>query len=365
MPKKKKTKYEEPVPKRPHRNMKAKIVFDPSDTHIPKKRSKYSYTNKKPTEATTIKKTTNDEKKQQDTTKSKSLSVNPLTEVTELLDSMSTEINTISQIHSPKKSQGKRVTPKVTLDKSKNCFICSTILGKTELIDCPICFIKAHKHCLIVSEPMWKFKLDLGPWFCKECRKQNCHKCLKDESQSEILRRCITCEVGLHKSCYESYEIKPLHKLETDMYVCIPCMNLATQINPEEEDVVEPEQFDINDDVKSRTSSIMSISSDKDDTDSETNISDSSSEYSKNDESLIPNISKWTKLEVIKYLLEKLPKEIVHQINKYDLDGQALLLLQRTDIVSNMGMKLGHALAFYKHVRILQSQSTHYRVYWE
>jgi len=95
-------------------------------------------------EATTIKKTTNDGRKQQDSTKSKSPSV---TEVTELLDCMSSEINTISQIHSPIKLQVKRVTPKVTLDTSKNCFICSKILGNTELIDCPICFIKGSNNC--------------------------------------------------------------------------------------------------------------------------------------------------------------------------------------------------------------------------
>ncbi|XP_060857446.1 histone-lysine N-methyltransferase 2A-like [Metopolophium dirhodum] len=363
MPKNKQINYEEPIPKRPHRNMKAKIVFDPSDTHIPKKRSKHSYTNKKPMEATTIKKTTNDGRKQKDTTKSKCPSV---TDVTELLDCMSTEINTISQIHSPIQLQVKRVTPKVTLDTSKNCCICSKILGKTELIDCPICFIKVHKHCLVVSEPMWKFKLDMGPWFCKQCRKHNCHKCLRDESQSEILRRCITCEVGLHIICYESYEIKPLHKLETDMYVCIPCMTLATQINPEEEeDVVEAVQFDVDDNVKSCPSSIVSISSDSDDTGSESNTSDNSSEYYKYDKPQIPNISKWTKKQVFEYLSEKLPKETAHQIIKYDLDGQALLLLQRTDIVSNMGLKLGHALALYKQVRILQSQSTLCRIFWE
>jgi len=71
------------------------------------------------------------------------------------------------------------------------------------------------------------------------------------------------------------------------------------------------------DDVKSRTSSIMSISSDTDDTDSESNISDNSSECYKSDESQIPNISRWTKKQVFEYLLEKLPKAIVHQIIKY------------------------------------------------
>jgi len=71
------------------------------------------------------------------------------------------------------------------------------------------------------------------------------------------------------------------------------------------------------DDVKSHTSSIVSISSDNDDTDSDSNKSDSSSEYNKNDEFKIPNISKWTKKQVLEYLSERLPKEIVQQITKY------------------------------------------------
>jgi len=54
------------------------------------------------------------------------------------------------------------------------------------------------------------------------------------------MHHCVSCDVGLHNTCYESYEIKPLHKVEPDMYVCIPCMTLATQINQEEvEEVAE------------------------------------------------------------------------------------------------------------------------------
>lgn len=58
--------------------------------------------------------------------------------------------------------------------------------------------------------------------------------------------RCITCKVGLHAECYEWYDIKPLHKLKTDMYICIPCMTLATQrvpgVEKEEEDEGEDEE---------------------------------------------------------------------------------------------------------------------------
>lgn len=152
MPKKKIIDLVGPVSDRPHRNMvsidlpmklcilllldffklqKAKVVFDPSDIHIPKKKNKYSFKKKKPIAATTVKKTTNGSTKKQDTTRS-------VNSVTESLDSLSTEIKTISPIH----STGKSVTQKT----SKNCFICSKISGNTELIDCPICLIKGSNN---------------------------------------------------------------------------------------------------------------------------------------------------------------------------------------------------------------------------
>jgi len=89
----------------------------------------------------------NDGRKQQDRTESKCPVINPLTEVSELLDCSSTEISTTSQINSPLNVQVKSVTPKVTLDTSKNCFICLKILEKTDLIGCLICSIKGNNDC--------------------------------------------------------------------------------------------------------------------------------------------------------------------------------------------------------------------------
>jgi len=123
---------------------KAKVVFDPSDNHIPKKRAKYSYKNEKPVETSTVKKTKNDRtrirKKKRVKSKTKILPI------TELLDDLSTEINTKSPIVSPKNSPVKNDIIEVTQEKLKNCFICATISEKTELIDCPICLIKGNDN---------------------------------------------------------------------------------------------------------------------------------------------------------------------------------------------------------------------------
>jgi len=47
---------------------------------------------------------------------------------------------------------------------------------------------------------------------------------------------CVSCKVGLHSSCYESYTIKPMNKIDHDNFVCIPCLDLAIQIQQEEVD---------------------------------------------------------------------------------------------------------------------------------
>jgi len=65
----------------------------------------------------------------------------------------------------------------------------------------------------------------------------------------------------------------------------------------------------------------VSISSDEYDTDSKSYVSYScSSDYEKYDacqNNDIPNITKWTKEQVLEYLAEFLPQEIIDQIKKY------------------------------------------------
>lgn len=58
-----------------------------------------------------------------------------------------------------------------------------------------------------------------------------------------ILPRCPTCDVGLHRKCFESYDIKPLQMIKPNVYVCIPCMTLGTQRVPGVEDEGKIIQF--------------------------------------------------------------------------------------------------------------------------
>lgn len=117
-------------------------MFDPSDNHIPKKRAKYSYKNEKSAEASTVKRTSiNDRRRKQDTSKLKSLPVNP---VTEPLDCSSVDTSVISPVHSPIKSPVISATSEVTQELSKMCYLCSKVSENKELLDCQICLIKGR-----------------------------------------------------------------------------------------------------------------------------------------------------------------------------------------------------------------------------
>lgn len=70
----------------------------------------------------------------------------------------------------------------------------------------------------------------------------------------------------------------------------------------------------------SRPSSVMSISSDENDTGSKSSSSDSSTDYDQYEDyhnTEIPNVSKWSKEELIEYLSKRLPQEIVDHLSHF------------------------------------------------
>lgn len=108
---------------------KAKIVFDPSDNYIPKKRSKKIY-----------------EKKKSPDSKSKPIPVNELPTI----DISSSKINTVSPVPSRSTSPvEKPINLEISHEESDICCICSTNTPKREFVDCPICLIKSSTNIVI------------------------------------------------------------------------------------------------------------------------------------------------------------------------------------------------------------------------
>lgn len=118
------------------------------------------------------------------------------------------------------------------------------------------------------------------------------------------------------------------------MYVCIPCMTLATHRVPEEDEddegniYVYPIVYQLYNHGKlfvlgpldSRPSSISLLTSDEDDDDVYDTRSDSSeisenfhNQYADNRED-IPNVTNWDKFDVHNYLVRRLPQSVVDSL---------------------------------------------------
>ncbi|XP_050436211.1 uncharacterized protein LOC126842981 [Adelges cooleyi] len=342
-----------PVPNvvisRPQRNTRAKKVFDPSDTHVPKRRIKRSI------------KPLSNAKKLND------VAVNEISMPYESFEYSSNDLPTFLSSMSPMHSRSN--SPESSYEVTDNCCLCLKTINLKDFLNCSICVFRVHRDCLIVNEPMWKFKLEKCPWLCKQCRQTYCSKCLKNATKTDSLRRCITCKVGMHVECYDSCEIKPLQSLKDDIYLCIPCKTLATRKLDEDDYDLDGSEYS------------LSITSEENDNDNNVDVilndkpRSSSVVQSKCAENKllfpqkgldIPDVTEWDKYKVSAYLSKLLPDDdIASTLIKNEIDGRALLLITRSDITTRMGLLLGPALHLYQEIRILQTQSTHCSVYWE
>lgn len=379
---------------RPQRNTKAKIVFDPSDNNIPKKRIKQHTKSGKPIEkfstnneklyeetASILKKpieTNNVKKSIENKTAKKLVKNNSISSVKShsdpvngFNDPLSDELAASSSNKNKDDYSNDNPVSKDNSDLKEICYYCEKyIKSHKNVVDCRICLRGFHKDCLLSEEPTWKFKLDHSIFLCSTCREKRCSKCCIDEYNLKTFIRCLSCKVGYHRKCYEGYDIKPMHAIKSCTsefsYLCIPCMTIATERIPEIEDIEFLSQ-----------SSTNSKSDDDNNEDNEddlrSNISYGSSQSANHDENLsrpkideinIPDIKNWNKTQVFNYFLDRLPGKVAQQIIEEDLDGNGILLFQRRDL-TRLRLSTGMALKFYKLVRILQTRCKLYTVYWE
>ncbi|XP_018024518.1 atherin [Hyalella azteca] len=70
----------------------------------------------------------------------------------------------------------------------------------------------------------------------------------------------------------------------------------------------------------------------------------------------IPNATHWSVEEVVTHFAGKGFEEEAQTLKEQAIDGCAVLLLSRADVISSLGLKLGPALKLYRHVRVLQTR---------
>jgi len=88
-----------------------------------------------------------------------------------------------------------------------------------------------------------------------------------------------------------------------------------------------------------------------------TAIRDSAKDTEKSKSNLPPDTSLWTVTEVVSFFSSLGFPEEAKSFQNQEIDGKALLLMSRNDVLTGMSIKLGPALKIYVHVARLQSQN--------
>ncbi|KAH1009928.1 hypothetical protein HUJ04_002219 [Dendroctonus ponderosae] len=77
----------------------------------------------------------------------------------------------------------------------------------------------------------------------------------------------------------------------------------------------------------------------------------------------IPDATHWTPDEVYQYFAQFFPEE-AKVFKEQEIDGRSLLLLKRMDVLTSLNLKLGPALKIYRHVTMLQVRRDDRSLYW-
>lgn len=77
----------------------------------------------------------------------------------------------------------------------------------------------------------------------------------------------------------------------------------------------------------------------------------------------IPDVRKWDCDEVYTYFTAKAP-EFAHLLKENQIDGDALLLIKREDVLNRFSLKLGPALRLYTHIVELQYKNNNPILAW-
>ncbi|KAJ8918794.1 hypothetical protein NQ315_011078 [Exocentrus adspersus] len=328
------------------RRKRAKKVFDPSDTHIPKKRGR---------PAGSLNKST----------------------IERQLAKMNDDSRPDSRTSNSGREQG---------GVCSVCHIQSKRGPNDRMIACRECSNKAHFSCLNGEDMMLKMYPD-NTWQCPHCK--TCVVCY-ETSDAGYLTVCSVCVEAYHASCHQpriTEKIKPGQK-----WLCYNCqMPDELKINEIQSNIgntftmksMKNGSID-NDNSPSNSGSstpsnynsppmsptppqLSPQTAQAGDSPDQGCNSDSQSykdwDLEDNIDPSIPDATHWTTDEVYQYFAQYFPEE-AKIFKEQEIDGRSLLLLTRIDVLTNLNLKLGPALKIYRHVVKLQVRRDDPKLYW-
>lgn len=225
---------------------------------------------------------------------------------------------------------------------------------REELLVCKDCNAKAHPSCMDYSD-LLASRARMYPWQCIDCK--TCCICL-DACDPDNMLFCDACDKGYHMDCHKpKVKDKPSGK-----WVCSECS----------EQGINDADLDENLEKKETESPIMSGNTNCDyPTPCESPVTDSDpgvrsffknetttkglSTFPKIENGIYPDASKWSTEDVVQFFTSIGFKDQSEAFRDQEIDGQSLLLMKRSDVLTGLYIRLGPALKLYQHVLKLQA----------
>ncbi|XP_077266308.1 L(3)mbt interactor in ovarian somatic cells isoform X1 [Temnothorax americanus] len=250
-------------------------------------------------------------------------------------------------------SQDSVTKPTVKDGPCRQCSLCAK--EKLEaLVACRDCTVRAHPSCIYSPEEL--LQKANSNWQCERCK--TCTVCC-ETSDAGPLVTCYSCDDAYHYFCHTSrVTIKSNSK-----WYCNECAQKqrckttdgqnANSVNgtsrpdsPSSTTVLPP--------VLSPQVSPTRGSSDQMEDDGPKGPIDLN----------IPDARCWTSEQVYQYFARLFPKE-AEVFRQQEIDGHALLMMSRKDVLCGLNLLLGPALKIYRHVLKLQFRRDDPELYWQ
>ena len=246
------------------------------------------------------------------------------------------------------------------MEEEPVCDLCLRVINKKgtkeELLFCKDCPAKVHPSCLQYSEELTRRAYSC-PWQCMECK--TCTICTRGDSTMLI---CDACDKGYHMECH-------IPKLKTEpkgKWVCRRCLlEQGMSCDEKGEDAASfkdkyssdagagasclptsmqsPVNFTGYPQLKYQATSGMNREV----------VAPIPEHNTQRDD--VPDASEWSIEDVVKFFADQGYHEQAEVFREQEIDGKSLLLMKRTDVLQEMGLKLGPALKIYAQIQKLQT----------
>ncbi|OWF52006.1 Histone acetyltransferase KAT6B [Mizuhopecten yessoensis] len=243
------------------------------------------------------------------------------------------------------------------------------------LLTCKECKATAHPSCMGYCESLARRALE-SPWQCIDCK--TCFVC-EDSGDPEMMLFCDSCDKGYHMNCHNP----PLEKKPLGNWVCSKCVLEKTmETSSDGEDLQDSSVMDDSQVTDGGGASCLPTPCDSPASEEEEeeekveplprkrktaegrkkSLDVDGKKGDKMDKVIIaienglyPDASKWKVEDVVHFFVNVGFKEQAEALKEQEIDGQSLLLMKRSDVLTGLSIKLGPALKMYQHVMKLQT----------